>query len=74
MTSSTVQGLKFPQLTAYLAYLPAAPLADGIIGPAQAEDSNTEFVELLHTACTCLFVADIDSACTTCPEFTKLQA
>ena len=52
--------------------LPAAPSPDGSIAPANSDDSDPEYVALLTTARHSRSATDLDSACATCPELTKL--
>src|SRR4029434_3208429 len=51
----------------------AKPTPDGSIAPANC-DSDPEYVALLTTARHTLSATDLDSACATCPELTKLCA
>ena len=52
----------------------ATPTPDGSIAPANWDDSDPEYVALLTTARHTLSATDLDSACATCPELTKLRA
>ena len=52
--------------------LAAAPSPDGSIAPANSDDCDPEYVALLTTASHTLSATDLNSACATCPELTKL--